>query len=56
MSEEEKDLIRRAVRTSLQFGLGLTSECKRAIIENGFKWTGIHEKFVFEVYDAETSR
>lgn len=48
MTQNELIIIRRAVRTAEEWGLGRISTAREAIEDAGYRWTPDHEQAVFE--------
>ena len=46
ITDDEKSIIRRAVRVSDSFGLGKMSFARAEIEEAGYTWTGEHTEFL----------
>jgi len=51
MSDEEKDIIERAVRNAVAFGSGILTNCMNELEDHGYDWEEErYEQYIFEVY------
>lgn len=48
MSQDEKEIMARSVRTALTFGLSWRKVAKDNIEDNGYKWTDVHDQYLFD--------
>ncbi len=53
MNKIEKDIIDRAVKNAMVFGLGHVTAARQEITDNGFIFTDAHTQYIFDTYTSK---